>query len=91
MVNRQNIIDSFYNHESKKGGNYHTDGNTFFLHGNAIARHNEGSIQISLSGWNSQTTKVALNNLNFCNIKTIKGELTLNGKKINSNDWYDLE
>lgn len=91
MVNRQNIIDSFYNHESKKGGNYHTDGKTFFLHGNPIARHNEGSIQISLSGWNSQTTKVALNNLNFCNIKTIKGELTLNGKKINSNDWYDLE
>jgi len=91
MVNRQNIIDSFYNHKSKRGGNYRTDGETFFLHGNSIARHNEGSIQVSLSGWNTQTTKVALNNFNFCTIRTIKGELTLNGKKINSVDWYDLE
>jgi hypothetical protein len=91
MVNRQNIIDSFYNHKSKKAGNYHTNGETFFLHGNSIARHNEGSIQVSLSGWNTQTTKVALNNFNFCTIRTIKGELTLNGKKINSADWYDLE
>ena len=91
MVNRQNIIDSFMNHEKRKGGNYQTDGETFFLHGNAIAKHNDGEIQISLAGWNKNTTKIALNNFRNCNIKTLyKIGLTLNGKPINSNDWYSI-
>ena len=91
MVNRENIIDSFYNQEKRKGGNYHTDGKTFFYHGNAIARHNDGEIQISLSGYNTTSTKQALNNFRNCNIKTLyKIGLTLNGKPINSNDWYTI-
>ena len=91
MVNRENIIDSFYNQEKRKGGNYHTDGKTFFYHGNPIARYNDGEIQISLSGYNTISTKQALNNFRNCNIKTLyKIGLTLNGKPINSNDWYTI-
>ena len=87
---RKNIIDSFLNHETKKEGNYSTDGTSFFLHGNPIVRHTENAIEISLCGWNSNTTKRALNDFFGVNVRTVKGKLTLNNEPINSKDWYKV-
>ena len=58
------ISDAFIAGKAKTIGNTITDGNKIWLHGNAIARRNEnGSIEISSAGWQSNTTKERLNGL----------------------------
>lgn len=44
-------------------GNTHTDGETLYLHGNAIARKTALGIEISDAGWKTSTTKERLNGL----------------------------
>lgn len=58
------ISDAFIAGKAKTIGNTTTDGTKIWLHGNAIARRNEnGSIEISSAGWQSNTTKERLNGL----------------------------
>jgi hypothetical protein len=58
------ISDAFIAGKAKTIGNTITDGKKIWLHGNAIARRNEnGSIEISSAGWQSNTTKERLNGL----------------------------
>ena len=58
------ISDAFIAGKAKTIGNTSTDGKKIWLHGNAIARRNEnGSIEISSAGWQSNTTKERLNGL----------------------------
>lgn len=38
------------------GANCHTDGHTYYLHGNSIARRVEGGALLHHAGWNTRTT-----------------------------------
>lgn len=73
-------------------GNTHTDGNTLFLHGNAIARHTERGLEITMAGWETVTTRERLNGLAGVSVSQSKGEQYLNGHKwANPNIWTNLQ
>jgi hypothetical protein len=57
------IVDAFFARRSRKCGNTRTDGQTFYLHGNAIAKWEDGDIYITLAGWNTVTTRERLNGI----------------------------
>jgi hypothetical protein len=57
------IVDAFCNRRPRKCGNTHTDGTTFYLHGNAIAKWDEGKLFITLAGWDTVTTRERINGL----------------------------
>lgn len=58
------IVRAFMLRESRTIGNSHTDGQTLYLHGNAIAKYDEmGRLWITTAGWKSNTTKERLNGL----------------------------
>lgn len=65
-------------------GNTHTDGNTLYLHDNAIARHTADGIEISMAGWETVTTRERLNGLPGVSISQRAGVQYLNGKA-----WHD--
>jgi len=84
------VIRNFESGLKGSGGNYFTDGNSLFLFGNMIAEHRENGIYFTLAGWNSQTTKKALNRLSGVCVHTKKGILYNNDQEINPNDWYPV-
>lgn len=90
-MKKQNLVECFVSGKCAKYSNYETDGNFLKLHGSIIAKKENGKTSISLCGYNTHTTKTTLNLINGCHIVQKKGELYLNEKPINSNDWYDLE
>ena len=46
----------FLNKTAARGANCETDGTSYKLHGNVIARHVPGGIMISIAGWPTRTT-----------------------------------
>jgi hypothetical protein len=62
-------ISAFVARRRKRRGNYETDGNTLRLFGNEIARWQNGKIRVCDAGYQSFTTKKALNEvLNQANV-----------------------
>jgi len=68
----QKVCSAFMQRKAKMVGNTHTDGDTLFLHGNAIARHLIAGgnhftkwtpFEISFAGWPTVTTRDRLNSL----------------------------
>lgn len=57
--------------------------NQMFLHGNLIAEHIEGKVQITNAGWFSNTTKERLNGIPGVSISQRKRVWYLNGEKWN--------
>lgn len=57
----KSVVSAFLSHSRKTQGNSTTDGETLFLHGNAIAKHESGDILVSLAGWNTPTTRDRVN------------------------------
>jgi hypothetical protein len=55
------VIGAFLERRSRKVGNTRTDGDTLYLHGNAIAQHSGEFIKITLAGWPTVTTRSRLN------------------------------
>ena len=53
--------DAFINRKPFRRANTWTDGTTLYLHGNVIARWDNGIVQIRSAGWESKTTKERLN------------------------------
>ena len=69
-------------------GNTHTDGNTVWLHGNAIVRRTEsGSIEATLAGWNTPTTRERVNGITGMRFHQMNFEAFLDGKPICENAW----
>tara|TARA_B110001454_G_scaffold211239_1_gene226674 strand:+ start:16 stop:285 length:270 start_codon:yes stop_codon:yes gene_type:complete len=89
-MSKQTIVNSFISGNKMKYNSYETDGNFLSLHGNIIAKKENGHIMISLCGYNTHTTKTTLNLISGCKIRQKNWELFLNDKPINSNDWYEL-
>jgi hypothetical protein len=61
-VTRQ-VCEAFVRGEKKTVGNTYTNGNELRLHGNLIARKENGQIILSDCGWQTVTTKERLNGL----------------------------
>lgn len=83
----ETVTTAILNRQSRKVGNTHTDGNTLFLHGNAIARFNsDGNLEITNAGWATKTTKERLNALPGVSIYQKAGQWYLNGEPWNG-EW----
>ena len=75
-----------------------SDGYTQYmaLHGNIIAKTifidgdlNTGILQITLAGWNTNTTRERLNGLQGVHVTTKQGQAYLNGEKWNG-EWTTI-
>ena len=57
------VCTAFINGERKTVGNTTTDGERLWLHGNLIARKVNGTIEVTMAGWATPTTKERLNGI----------------------------
>lgn len=60
-----------------------------FLHGNCIAKLENGKLSITTAGWNTSTTRERLNALPNVHVYQRKGVLHLNGKPWDGN-WTEV-
>jgi hypothetical protein len=84
----QRIKEAFNKGTSLKVGNTRTDGQTVWLHGNAIVKRDpDGLVRWSLAGWNTPTTRERVNGIANAGVFQFKFEPVLNGEIIDSSDW----
>ena len=85
----QQIKEAFERGEAKTVGNTTTDGNTVWLHGNAIVKRDpDGLIRWSLAGWNTPTTRERVNGIVNVGVHQVNFEAVLNGQTIDPSDWF---
>ena len=85
----QQIKQAFNQGTSLKVGNTRTDGQTVWLHGNAIVKRDpDGLVRWSLAGWNTPTTRERVNGIANADVCQFKFEPVLNGQTIDSSDWF---
>ena len=83
------IKQAFEQGKSLKVGNTETDGNTVWLHGNAIVKRDpDGLVRWSLAGWNTPTTRERVNGIANAGVCQFKFEPVLNGQEIDPFDWF---
>ena len=59
------------------------------LHGNTIAcKLNDGTIEVTIAGWNTNVTRERLNGIPGVSISTCKGQAFLNGNPIEDDKFY---
>ena len=85
----EQIKQAFNKGVSLKVGNTKTDGQTVWLHGNAIVKRDaDGLVKWSLAGWNTPTTRERVNGIANADVCQFKFEPVLNGQVIDSCDWF---
>lgn len=85
----EKIKQAFEQGKSLKIDNTETDGQTVWLHGNAIVKRDpDGLVRWSLAGWNTPTTRERVNGIANANVFQFKFEPVLNGEIIDSSDWF---
>ena len=85
----EQIKKAFEEGRSLKVGNTETDGQTVWLHGNAIVKRDpDGLVRWSLAGWNTPTTRERVNGIANAGVSQVKFKPVLNGQIINSSDWF---
>jgi len=85
----EQIRNAFNAGTSLKVGNTETDGQTVWLHGNAIVKRDaDGLVRWSLAGWNTPTTRERVNGIANAGVHQVNFEPVLNGQEINSFDWF---
>ena len=89
-------VHAFENNKNYRNTNTEVMGQGYFLHGHKIAEHNSlfsndgnKSINITLSGWNTNTTRERLNGLQGVRVTTKQGQAYLNGKEWNG-EWITI-
>jgi len=84
----EQIKQAFEQGTSKKVGNTETDGQTIWLHGNAIVKRDpSGLVLATLAGWNTPTTRERVNGITGLGIYQSNFVPMLNGSEIDSFDW----
>jgi hypothetical protein len=92
----QETIDAFNNNYIYKNSNTEVNEHGLFLHGNKIAKYTshykDGNrdINITLAGWNTNTTRERLNGLEGVRVSTKQGQAYLNGNAWNG-DWITIK
>ena len=85
----QQIKEAFERREAKSVGNTTTDGNTVWLHGNAIVKRDpDGLVRWSLAGWNTPTTRERVNGIANAGVRSVGSVPVLNKQIINPKDWF---
>ena len=85
----QRIKQAFEQGTSLKVDNTRTDGQTVWLHGNAIVKRDpDGLVRWSLAGWNTSTTRERVNGIANAGVHQVKFEPIHNGQVIDSFDWF---
>mgnify|MGYP001194128454 CR=1 FL=1 len=85
----QQIKSAFESRQPLSVDNTSTDGNTIWLHGNAIVKRDASGFVIwSLAGWNTPTTRERVNGIVNAGVHQVNFEPVLNGHKIDSSDWF---
>jgi hypothetical protein len=85
------IRQAFRNHEKKTIGNTRTDGQTVWLHNNAIVRRMpDGSVQASLAGWNTPTTRERVNGISGAGFYQKNFAAMLGSEEVDCNAWHSL-
>ena len=89
-------VNAFMNDEKYSKANTEVNGQGYFLHGNKIAEFqslfkDDGNknINITLAGWNTNTTRERLNGLPGVRVTTKQGQAYLNGKEWNG-EWVTV-
>jgi hypothetical protein len=84
----EQIKEAFEQGTSKKVGNTETDGQTVWLHGNAIVKRDpSGLVMATLAGWNTPTTRERVNGITGMNFHQVDFEPCLDGEAISATDW----
>lgn len=92
----ETTVRKFLNDESFRMSNteVRTDfvSTRLYLFGNCIAKKDKesGRIEVSLAGWNTVTTRERLNGIPGVSVTQKNYIPYLNGKEINSNEWYEV-
>lgn len=84
------VCASFEARVKKSVGNTRTDGETLYLHDNAIAQWREDGLYITNAGWPTVTTKERLNGLKGVSISQAKSRWYLNGEQWNG-AWVKVD
>ena len=85
----QQIKQAFEQGKSLKVSNTRTDGQTVWLHGNAIIKRDpDGLVRWSLAGFNTPTTRERVNGIANAGVCQFKFKPVLNGEIIDSWDWF---
>jgi hypothetical protein len=87
-VTRQ-AVQAFYNNVNFRSGNTTVENGKLYLHGNLIAKKENGNVYISNAGWQSNTTKERLNGLSGVHISQKNLVWYLNGKEWNG-QWTKI-
>jgi len=66
------------------------DDSKMFLHGNLIAIRNGNIIQVTLAGWNTNTTRERLNGIPGVHVTTKLGQTYINGNPCGNYDWVTI-
>lgn len=78
-------VNAFNNGQKFNSGNMSVrpteNGAEMYLHGNLIAKRENGKLFITSAGWKTNTTKERLNALDGVSIKQVKGVWYLNGSQ----------
>ncbi len=84
----EQIKSAFEAGKSKKVGNTETDGQTVWLHGNAIVKRDpSGLVLATLAGWNTPTTRERVNGITGLGIHQSNFVPMLNGCEVDAFDW----
>lgn len=78
---------AFYSGRRWQLSNTRVEDGKMYLHGNKIAKLENGDLYICLCGWNTSTTRARLNALDGVNLKQIKSKPYLNGQEISTSEW----
>lgn len=85
----EQIKHAFESRQRKSVGNTMTDGQTVWLHGNAIIKRDpDGLVRWSLAGWNTPTTRERVNGIVGAGVHQVNFEPILDGQEINPFDWF---
>ena len=77
----RDAVQAFYAGTNYRNTNTEVKNGVYMLHGNIIAvRYDNGDIEISLAGWNTNTTRERLNGLEGVEVRTKQGQAYLNGE-----------
>ncbi len=89
----KDIANALFARQDVNKGNTATINGEVFLHGNKIAKIEDGALLMSLAGWNTPTTRERLNGI--ADIFGIKDRFSqknfepfLGNKEIRDDDWY---
>ena len=85
----EQIKKAFEQGKAKKVKNTKTDGQTVWLHGNAIVKRDpDGLVRWSLAGYNTPTTRERVNGIANAGVCQFKFKPVLNGEIIDPRDWF---